>query len=95
MDKTDNTMVKRIKGGEGGTNNGGQDRQHNGQDNKGRGGGRGQTMVDKTDNTMVKRIKGGEGGQTMVDKTDNTMVKRIMGGDKQWWTRQTTQWSRE
>ena len=35
-------------------------------------------MVDKTDNTMVKRIKGGEGG-----------------GDKQWWTRQTTQWSRE
>ena len=34
----------------------------------------------------------------MVDKTDNTMVKRIKGGeggDKQWWTRQTTQWSRE
>ena len=32
----------------------------------------------------------------MVDKTDNTMVKRIKGGeggDKQWWTRQTTQWS--
>ena len=55
-------------------------------------------MVDKTDNTMVKRIKGGEGGQTMVDNTDNTMVKRIKGGeggDKQWWTRQTTQWSRE
>jgi hypothetical protein len=39
VDKTDNTMVKRIKGGEGGTNNGGQDRQHNGQENKGRGGG--------------------------------------------------------
>ena len=76
VDNTDNTMVKRIKGGEGGTNNGGQDRQHNGQDNKGRGGGR-QTMVDNTDNTMVKRIKGGE------------------GGDKQWWTRQTTQWSRQ
>ena len=54
VDKTVNTMVKRIKGGEGGTNNGGQDRQHNGQENK-----------------------GGE------------------GGDKQWWTRQTTQWSRE
>jgi hypothetical protein len=28
--------------------------------------------------------------------TDNTMVKTIMGGgDKQWWTIQTTQWSRE
>ena len=52
------------------------DRQYNGQENKGRGGGR-QTLVDKTDNTMVKRIKGGE------------------GGDKQWWTIQTTQWSRE
>ena len=75
------------------TNNGGQDRQHNGQDNKGRGGGR-QTMVDKTDNTMVKRIKGGE-GETNNGGQDNTMVKRIMGGDKQWWTRQTTQWSRE
>ena len=34
----------------------------------------------------------------MVDNTDNTMVKRIkggQGGDKQWWTIQTTQWSRE
>ena len=52
--------------------------------------------MDKTDNTMVKRIMGGR--QTMVDNTDNTMVKRIKGGeggDKQWWTRQTTQWSRE
>jgi hypothetical protein len=39
VDKTDNTMVKRIKGERGETNNGGQDRQHNGQENKGRGGG--------------------------------------------------------
>ena len=54
VDNTDNTMVKRIKGERGETNNGGQDRQHNGQENK-----------------------GGE------------------GGDKQWWTRQTTQWSRQ
>ena len=43
VDKTDNTMVDN-------------DRQHNGQENKGRGGGR-QTMVDKTDNTMVKTIR--------------------------------------
>ena len=72
VDKTDNTMVKRIKGERGETNNGGQDRQHNGQDNN-----------------------GGGGRQTMVDNTDNTMVKTIMGGDKQWWTIQTTQWSRQ
>ena len=89
-------MVKRIKGGEGGTNNGGQDRQHNGQENKGRGGGTNNGGQDRQHNGQENKGRGG-GRQTMVDNTDNTMVKRIKGGegDKQWWTRQTTQWSRE
>ena len=78
----DNTMVKTIKGGEGGqTNNGGQD---NGQDNT--------IMVKSRDNTMVKRIKGGEGGTTQwtikggeggVDNTDNTMETNNGGQDRQ------------
>ena len=72
VDKTDNTMVKTIMGG-GETNNGGQYRQHNGQDNNG----------GKTNNGGQYRQHNGQennGGG---------------GGDKQWWTKQTTQWSRE
>ena len=81
VDKTDNTMVKRIKGERGETNNGGQDRQHNGQENKGRGGG-GQTMVDKTDNTMVKRIKGerGETNNGGQDRQHNGQENKGRGG---------------
>ena len=75
VDKTDDTMVKRIKGERGETNNGGQDSQHNGQENKGRGGGTNNGGQDRRHNGQEN--KGGE------------------GGDKQWWTRQSTQWSRE
>ena len=59
VDKTVNTMVKRIKGGEGGTNNGGQDRQHNGQENKG---GEGETNNGGQDRQHNgQENKGGEG----------------------------------
>ena len=48
-----------------------------------------------TDNTMVKTIMGGANTGGQYRQHNGQENKGGEGGDKQWWTRQTTQWSRE
>ena len=79
VDKTDNTMVKTIKGG------GGRQTMVDNTDN---------TMVKRIkggEGGVDKQWWGGR--QTMVDRQHNGQENKGRGGGR--WTRQTTQWSRE